>query len=79
MRGGGAQRVAHQRAAAGAELGEHEGVGAALVGPDLGRPEADQLAEHLADLGGGDEVARRAERIAGGVVAVLGMPRQSAM
>ena len=66
--GGGAQGVAHQRAAAGAELGEDAGA-AAAVGPGLGQPEADELAEHLADLGGGGEVAGGAERVAGGVVA----------
>ena len=37
--------------------------------PDLDIPQADQLAEHLADLGRGDEVAGRAERVAGRVVA----------
>ena len=68
-RGGGAQGVVHERPAAGAEFGEHDGVGAALVGPHLGGPEADQLAEHLADLGGGDEIARHAQGVAGGVVA----------
>ena len=47
--------------------------GRALVGPDLRHPGADELAEHLADLGGGHEVAGSAEGIARGVVAVLGV------
>ncbi len=36
-------------------------------------PEADQLAENLADLGRRDEVSRAAERIAGHVIAMHGM------
>ena len=46
-----------------------KGPGPPLVGPGLREPEADELAEHLADLGGGGEVAGRPEGIAGGVVA----------
>ena len=53
VRRGRAHGIAHQRAPAGAELGEHEGIGPALVIPDLGHPETDKLAEHLADLGRG--------------------------
>ena len=41
--------------------------------PDRDRPEADQLAEDLADLRRGDEVAGAAERLAAHVVAVLGI------
>ncbi len=37
------------------------------------RPQPEQFAEHLADLGRGDEVAARAERIARDVVAVVRM------
>ena len=36
--------------------------------PEVGEPDADQLAEHLADLGRGGEVALGAERIAGRVI-----------
>jgi hypothetical protein len=68
-----AQDVGHQRAPARPELGQGEGRGRALVEPGLREAEADQLAEHLADLGRGGEVAARAQRIAGGVVAVDGM------
>ncbi len=68
---GGAQRVGHQRAAAGAELGEHHARRAAHPPPGFHRPEADEFAEHLADLGGGDEIAGRAEGIAAHVIAML--------
>ena len=43
--------------------------GAAEVEPALRQRQAQQLAEDLADLGCGDEVALAAERVAGGVVA----------
>jgi len=52
------------------ELDQAEGGGGARHHPGLRQPEADELAEHLADLGRGDEVAGRAERVAGDVVAV---------
>lgn len=73
----GSQGVGHQRAAAGAEF--HE-AGACRRACRLHRrehgasPGADQLAEHLADLRRGDEVAAAAEGIARGVVAVARMP-----
>ncbi len=66
----GPQEVGHQRAAAGAELDEPDGLRPAEGVPGLGRPDADQLAEDLADLRGGDEVARRTEGVAAHVVAV---------
>ncbi len=69
----GAQHVGHQRAAAGAELGQNEGVGRTQHLPHADRPQADQLAEDLADLGRGDEVAGAAEGVALHVVAVLGV------
>src|SRR5690606_26118914 len=50
-----------------------EGIGAAEALPAVHAPQADQLAEHLADLRSGDEVAARTERIGAPVVAVLGM------
>ena len=67
---GGAQGIRHQGAAAGAKLDQQDRVGRALIAPDLGAPQADQFAEHLADFGRGDEVAARAERIAVHVVAM---------
>ena len=60
---GDAQHVGHQRAAAGAEFEQGEGLGAAHLLPEIDEEEADQLAEHLADFGRGDEVAGRAQRI----------------
>ena len=42
--------------------------------PDLACPEPDQLAEHLADLGRGGEVALHPERIARHVIAVGRVP-----
>ena len=41
-----------------------------MIQPGLRQGKADKLAEHLADLGGGGEITRRAERFAGGVIAV---------
>jgi hypothetical protein len=56
-----AQRVRRQRAAAGTELDQVHAPGAPIW-RQRSRPSADQLAEHLADLGRGREIARRAER-----------------
>ena len=66
-----AQHVLHQRAAAGADLGERDRRRPADRLPGAEQPDADQLAEHLADLRRGDEVAGRAERLARRVVAVV--------
>jgi hypothetical protein len=38
-------------------------LGAPGADPQVGEPQPDQLAEHLADLGRGDEVALGAERV----------------
>ena len=64
------QRVGHQRAAPGPKLGEHEFLRRAHRLPGGDRPEADQLAEDLADLGRGDEIAAPSERLARRVIAV---------
>lgn len=69
----GAERIGHQRAAPRPKFGEREGRRRALIQPTLRQGEADQLAKHLADLGGGDEIPLRAERRAGRVVAPIGM------
>ena len=69
----GAQRVEHHGAAAGAKLDQAHILRRAHLPPDRGGPQPDQLAEHLADLGRGDEVAVGAERVARHVVAVVGM------
>ncbi len=66
----GAQHIGHQGAAAGPELGQREGRRRALIQPGLRQAQPDQLAEHLADLGRGGEIAGSAEGIAGGVIAV---------
>ena len=63
-----AQQVGHQRAAPRSELDEAAAGRAAHGVPDFHHPQADQLAEHLADLGRRGEIAGRAEGIAGGVV-----------
>src|SRR5260221_10410397 len=68
-----AQRVRHQSAAAGAELGEDEGCRPAGAVPEIDAPQADQLAEDLADLRRSGEVAAPAERIARRVIAVFRM------
>ena len=63
----GAERIGHQGAAPRTKLGDGHGAWLAHRLPDGNRPKADQLAEDLADLGRGDEVARAADRLAGGV------------
>ncbi len=65
-----AQCIGHQRAASRAELRQPRRLRGADQPPRLRRPEAQQFAEHLADLGRGDEIAGGAEGIARGVVAV---------
>ena len=62
------QGVGQQRAATGAEFDEAQGPRRPHGGPDRGRPGADQFAEHLGGLGGGDEIAGGAEGVAGNVV-----------
>ena len=49
------------------------GSGAAQASPAIGAPQAQDLAEHLADLGRGGEVAGGPQRIARPVIAVAGM------
>ena len=75
---GDAKDVGHQRAAAGAELDQPDGRGRAGSAPRLDQPGADDLAEHLADLRRGGEIAGRAEGIARHVVAVRRDRRGSA-
>lgn len=67
--GGDAQRVLHQGAAAGAEFEQGEAPGLIQLLPEVDDEEADEFAEHLADLGGGDEIALGAQRVGAGVVA----------
>src|SRR3546814_6770948 len=50
-----------------------DGGGTAERQPPLDAPQAEQLAEHLADLRRGDEIARRTERVATDIIAVAGM------
>src|SRR5215217_2946266 len=70
---GGAQRILHQRTAAGAELEQGEARGLSHLLPEIDEEEADELAENLADLGRRDEIASRADGAAGGIVAVTRM------
>ncbi len=72
-RSGGAQRVFHHGAAAGAEFDQRHRIGRAQQSPDVRGPQADQFAKHLADFRRGDEIAASAERGAPIVVAVLGV------
>ena len=69
----GTDHVLHQRAASRADLGDGQGQGSADGRPGLDQPDGNQFAEHLADLGRRDEVARRAEGLACGVVAMFGI------
>src|SRR5262245_21969933 len=65
------QRVANQGAAPGAQLDQAERCWAAELLPGDRAPQADQLAEYLADLGSRDEIACRADAVAPLPVAVL--------
>ena len=64
------QRVDHRRAAAGAQFDQRDPRRTARPGPPVGRPQAQQLSEHLADLRGGDEIATATERIPAPIIAV---------
>ena len=76
----GAQRIAHHGAAAGTKFDQPHIFRRAHHLPDRGRPQPDQLAEHLADFRRGGEIAAGAERIARDVIAVnCGCVRQSDM
>ena len=68
-----AQRVDDQRAVPGPKLDDAHIFRRAHLSPDGDHPHADQLAEHLADLGRGDEIAGGADRIVRDVVTVLRM------
>ncbi len=72
----GAERVLHQRAAARPELDQQNRIGRAHPLPQIDAPQADQLAEHLADLWRGDEIAARAQRIARRVIAPARMEQR---
>src|SRR4029079_1574714 len=60
----GAERIRHQGAAPRTKLGDGHGAWRAHRLPDGDGPQANQLAEDLADLGCGDEVAGAADRLA---------------
>ncbi len=71
----GAQRVGHERAAPRSKLGDRDRFRRAHRLPDGDGPQPEQLAEDLADLGRGDEIALRADRMARGVIArIAGRP-----
>ena len=65
----GPQEVGNRRAAPGAGFQEQHGRGGTSFPPALRQGQTDELAEDLADLGCGDEVARRTERVARGIIA----------
>src|SRR5262245_30801471 len=67
------QRIAHQGAAPGTQLDQAERRWAAELLPGDRAPQADQLAEYLADLRSGDEIACRADAVAPLPAAVLGI------
>jgi len=68
-----AERIRHHGAAAGAEFDQPQHRRRPDCLPYRSRPQTEQFAEHLADLGRGGEIALAAERIARHVIAVLGM------
>ena len=65
----GAERVSHQGAASRPKLGDDHRGGLAHGLPDGGGPDTDQLAEDLADLRSGDEIAFAPDRLTRGVIA----------
>jgi len=67
----GAQRIAHQSAAARAKLDHAHRIGPPHRRPHFRRPQADEFAEHLRDFRRGGEIAVGPERVARHVVAVL--------
>ena len=68
----GTQRIGKEGTAAGAELDEAHPLRLSHGLPHHHAPKSDQLAEHLAHLGRGDEVAARADGPAAAVITVLG-------
>ena len=68
-----AQHVEHQCAASGAKLDEPQRRRRPHLLPDDGAPQPDDLAEHLADLGRGNEIAAAADGRPASVVAMLGI------
>ena len=68
---GGAQQVAHQHAAAGPQLRQNDRIRPADPVPQLGAPQPDQLAENLADLGCGREIARGSDGVTPRIIAAL--------
>ena len=66
----GADDILRQRAPARSDFGDHRPRRLAEGPPDRDEPDADQFAEHLADLRGGGEIAVAPERIPAHVIAV---------
>ena len=65
----GTERVGHQRAATGTELGNDRLAGLAHRLPDGDGPQAEKLTEDLAHLRRSDEIAGASDRLARGVIA----------
>ena len=72
------QHVGHQRAPPRPELDQAQSRGCPHRLPEMGCPEPDQLAEHLADLGRRGEIALLPEGIARHVVAMARMAERKA-
>jgi hypothetical protein len=70
---GDAQDIRHHSSATRAELGESHRGWRPEEPPGVDEPGSGDLAEHLADLRRGDEVAAGAQRVARRVIAVLGI------
>jgi hypothetical protein len=69
----GAAGIRGERAATRSQLHEIDRRRRAHGRPHASAPDADQLAEHLGDLRRGEEIAARAQRVTGHVVAVTRM------
>ena len=67
------QCVFQHRAATRAELDQSHILWSSHLFPYGRRPDTDQLAEHLAYLGRGDEITSRAERVVSCVITVVGV------
>ncbi len=70
------QRILRQSAAAGPEFDVVDALATAHPHPQIGQPQPDQLAEHLADFRRSDEIALFTQRIAAGIVARVAFPHE---
>ena len=66
------QQIRHQTAPAWTKFDQVYGLGTSTAQPQVSDPKTDQLAEHLADFGGSNEIAVGPERVAFAVIFGIG-------